>query len=128
MANKKVKKSRPTSAATAASTSTSSVNGSGFVLSHLTWHVSRIKSRVRPPSTPTADSPADRPPALVPTPAPVPIQPSTSEMPQHKREVNPKAEAETAKELGNVAFREKRYGDAIDLYSLAIGMDSWTFA
>jgi DnaJ homolog subfamily C member 7 len=42
---------------------------------------------------------------------------------QPKHEGNRKAEAETAKELGNVAFREKRYEAAIDLYSQAIGVD-----
>ena len=36
--------------------------------------------------------------------------------------VDPSVQAEELKEEGNVAFRKKSYGTAIDLYSQAIGM------
>jgi DnaJ homolog subfamily C member 7 len=39
-----------------------------------------------------------------------------------KPEEPPAVKAEKVKELGNVAFKAKRYGDAIDLYTQAIGV------
>ncbi|KAH7918272.1 TPR-like protein [Leucogyrophana mollusca] len=64
--------------------------------------------------SPSQSAPTSPLPPSSPTPAPDP--PLAKESP-------PPASADTVKEQGNVAFKAKRYGEAIDLYSKAIGMD-----
>lgn len=42
--------------------------------------------------------------------------------PKEETEEEKRARAERTKEQGNVAFKAKRYGEALDLYSTAVGM------
>jgi hypothetical protein len=71
---------------------------------------SSAASAAKPQATPTL-SPAPPPP---PSKTPPELDPEPEE--------EPAIRAEKIKEQGNVAFKAKRYADAIDLYTKAIGM------
>lgn len=60
---------------------------------------------------PSSPPPASPSPALANSPSPEP-----------EPEVDPAVRAEKLKEEGNVAFKAGRYGNAIDLYTQAIGL------
>jgi DnaJ family protein C protein 7 len=75
----------------------------------------RVRARPPPPASASED--------------PSPPQPQLQSEPDPEPKLEPDpaaiaAEAEKLKERGNESFKRARYGDAVDLYTKAIGMSS----